>query len=371
MARKSGIGFWRSKGGYYCWHRFEQHCLFKCQEDDRPNGPNYLKAMDAFAKLMREPVYGIGYDGTFGAVLNLLITHLANGPQKNTARQTRTLLQPMADAIGHVKMRELTAKHVRNWIDAQTTWGATTRYLAWHRAKVALSEALQRGDIAVHPLAGIKTPPTYVLRSRGAECHLPDDLVRAIILSAKGPFRTILYALWKTGARPGELINAERKHYRGGDKPHLFFSGDPLESGFRHKTAKTKKKGDRNRRIYLNGELDAMVRAQMKRTNVLFPNGDHKWDHGSLQARMRRVRTRPVVAEWLEANPHEPKRFILYSWRHTYITNAIKRGVHLKVLADLCGTSAHMIECHYSHVVSDTDAMYEAYLRTVDDDNDQ
>ena len=49
----------------------------------------------------------------------------------------------------------------------------------------------------------------------------------------------------------------------------------------------------------------------------------------------------------------------LYSLRHTYITLKLLEGVPAAVIAKQCGTSAPMIELHYSHI---TPLMYTKEL---------
>jgi len=41
----------------------------------------------------------------------------------------------------------------------------------------------------------------------------------------------------------------------------------------------------------------------------------------------------------------------LYSLRHSYITWELEKGTDIPVKAKQCGTSADMIEQHYSHIV--------------------
>lgn len=75
------------------------------------------------------------------------------------------------------------------------------------------------------------------------------------------------------------------------------------------------------------------------------------------------------------------KNFVLYSFRHSYITNSIERNVPLTLIAENAGTSVKMIETYYSHtsvmnevsrkyLVSDkllTEKSYEIKELTVED----
>lgn len=46
------------------------------------------------------------------------------------------------------------------------------------------------------------------------------------------------------------------------------------------------------------------------------------------------------------------KNLVLYSCRHTFITNQLKRGADINVVAKHCGTSTDMINKHYNHLLS-------------------
>ncbi len=58
---------------------------------------------------------------------------------------------------------------------------------------------------------------------------------------------------------------------------------------------------------------------------------------------------------------------VLYSFRHTYITNQLLNGVTPQVLADTCGTSINMIDKHYSHITAELAAEQLASQSTVDE----
>ncbi|SGY94695.1 site-specific integrase [Moritella viscosa] len=46
---------------------------------------------------------------------------------------------------------------------------------------------------------------------------------------------------------------------------------------------------------------------------------------------------------------YENKNYVMYSLRHSYITNALEDNIPLTVISDSCGTSLKMIQEHYSH----------------------
>jgi hypothetical protein len=46
------------------------------------------------------------------------------------------------------------------------------------------------------------------------------------------------------------------------------------------------------------------------------------------------------------------KKLVMYSCRHTFITNQLKRDANINVVAKHCGTSTDMINKHYNHLLS-------------------
>jgi hypothetical protein len=54
---------------------------------------------------------------------------------------------------------------------------------------------------------------------------------------------------------------------------------------------------------------------------------------------------------------------VAYGLRHSYITRMLEAGCPIKVLADLCGTSAAMIERNYSHLHADLEALHRLFER--------
>ena len=46
------------------------------------------------------------------------------------------------------------------------------------------------------------------------------------------------------------------------------------------------------------------------------------------------------------------KDLVMYSCRHTFITNQLKRGANENIVAKHCGTSTEMLTKHYNHLAS-------------------
>jgi integrase/recombinase XerD len=81
------------------------------------------------------------------------------------------------------------------------------------------------------------------------------------------------------------------------------------------------------------------------------------WDRTSLALRMVRLRERAGLREDCR----------LYGLRHRFATEAVRRGVNLKTVAELLGhTSTRMTE-HYVHVAGDLTHLAEAVERAAEE----
>lgn len=265
---------------------------------------------------------------------------------------------------GELPLTEVRPHHVTEWIDGRTDWSACTKYQAWSRVVTCFRWNAVEGHSAINPLAGVKRPARYYATARGAEYVLPAGLAATLLAASRGRWRAFLHALLTTGARPGELANAIAANYDPADRV-IIHRGDE-QKGFIHKTARTKKYGPRDRVIHLDDTTLAHVAKYAGRGGLLFPSNDGgKWTGGRIAARWRRMLAVAQVVKWMARNGHDADHVIPYSCRHTWITNAIRKGTPIKVIADLTGTSAAMIERHYSHVASDRGAMRSAFLASL------
>ena len=60
-----------------------------------------------------------------------------------------------------------------------------------------------------------------------------------------------------------------------------------------------------------------------------------------------------------------PDSIVAYSYRHTYITDALQRGVAIATVAELVGTSVAMIQKHYGHLEQRGDHLSDAARRAI------
>lgn len=360
MGRHSEVKFYASKNGHFTHYKGKLHRLSSCKEDDRPDGPNYLEALEEFRRVIENAERPAVDDDRVSAVVNRWLEHIQTvAPKSHKCCRSQTA--PFASWCGPMRIRQLKSFHVTNWLESMRTWGSCTKWSSLYKLKQATGYNKRMGYTPCDPLSELSCPSAYQATARGAEYVLPAQLSDLLIKSAEQPLKDYLLILAKTGARPGELSHAEHYHYRR-DCHALIFEANPRK-GYVHKTARRKRRGDTNRTIYLDDECEDIIARNAKARGWLLPGiSGERYVDCTIRRHFDRLRHHPAVAQWLLCQEHEPYRVILYSFRHTFITNAILRGVPIKTVADLCGTSVTMIEKHYSHATADRAAMRKAYL---------
>ena len=241
----------------------------------------------------------------------------------NTYKWHKHFLDSFCRKCGKLACTVLKPFHLTKWLDGNKSWtGArrsgqviVKRVFAWGKAE---------GLISVDPIAHIKNPP-ITRRERVISVEERKQILAAI---KDKPFQRFLTALLETGCRPSEVARVTAGHVN-------------LEMGVwvltQHKTAK---KTGKPRVIYLSPDMLEVTRVQMSLhpDGPLFPNTRGKaFSRNAWRCRFRRLR---------EKFPNL-KDVVCYSTRHTYITDALIKGVGLAQLAELAGhSSTAMITRH-------------------------
>lgn len=358
MGRKANVRWYESKNGYYCTLDGKRHRLGD-GPDDSPTGPNHNLAVAEFIKLTHRQGGGfIGPDNTIRECCERYRRWLDETKKIRTAFQYDGTLAKGLTALGDLRLSELKLHHVEDWLHGQTTWGSTMKHHGWRALKSALKFNVVRGHTLTNPLAAIKTPAEFHSRARGAECALSDGVLNVLLGTAEKNFSDFLTVLLLTGARPGELVAAEERHYDRSKRAIIFRANDRV---YKWKNAA---KTGKDRVIILTAEAVGIVERRISRQGAgpVFKNQRGKSLAGRTGAGcwMGRLKHRDAVAAFfLREGIHADamKGITMYSFRHTYATKALKCSVPVKTLADLMGTSVYMIERHYGHLTADENYM--------------
>lgn len=361
MARHSEVKFWASKGGYYSTIRGKVYPLRKCEADDKPFGPNYIAAQEEFARLLKEEGPTSIQDKSVDACVKGYVNHVkATAPK--SARVTESMLRPFAAAFGTMDAGKLTVDDVELFVDRRASWGRNTKGSAWNRISMCIGYNVRLGRLAKNPFARVKKPGRFRYRPRGAAYAILPAIADAIHSVATGTMRDVLVLLRSTGARPIEILQAQNWHYRPSDRM-IVYQADATE-GYVHKTADSSGKNDPNRYIHLTPEAEAVVKARAARPGYLFRTKTGRaMDTKKFCEHFARLRTSPAVRNAAAEHGVNLKHIIAYGYRHRYATDCIRKGMPIKLLADLMGTSVTMIEKTYAHVLSDTEGMRQIFLR--------
>jgi integrase len=219
---------------------------------------------------------------------------------------------------------------LEQWLDAKgwRRFGVATTY-----AKRLFSWGVEKGYLAVSPVKSLKGPAT-----KRRERMVTRAEHERIITAAPADLRPLLIALWLTGMRPGNAVAATADHVCGDS---LVFQ--------KHKNAKKIKAP---LTIYLGVCMQTLVKicldAKRERLLLARPVSDAK----AAGDRLREVVTTlglPGVT--------------FYSYRHSWITRALLKGIPVADVAALAGTSIAVISQHYSHVAEEAEHLRDAARR--------
>lgn len=150
---------------------------------------------------------------------------------------------------------------------------------------------------------------------------------RAMLKACDGAIGDLVEAAMLTGARPGELVNALRSQF-------------DARTGSIQFTGKTG-----SRMIPLAPSAIELFRrlakGKLPSAYLLTRDDGKRWAHSDWDQLVRDATEKAKL----------PKGVVLYTCRHSWITEALISGMATLDVARLTGTSLQMIEDHYGHLV--------------------
>ena len=306
--------------------------LAKGKENEAEAYQRYFELMAASGAVEVDPAV------SFNELCHLFI---AWSKQHNDSRTTAWYWSFLADFDDRHDgpVSQLQKRHVEAWLRSHSKWGQSTQRQAITCVKRVLNWGYDQGYIAEIPrgIRGLKRP-----RMEHRDVVVDPDQHEQLMDATDAPFRQFLFAMRETGARPGEIrmVTAENVD---------------LDRGvWILEEHKTRKKTGKPRIIYLTPAMVELTGKLMGQNSdgPLFrnSNGD-PWTANAVRCRMRRLRTKLNLAPGTVA----------YSYRHTYTTDGLTRGVPIADMAELLGHSdTKMISEHYAHLNQRVDHMRDA-----------
>jgi integrase len=332
--------------------------LASSDHDDSPHGQNFLEAIKKFGELSCKSKDDRNRDGTTVREASERYRAWLVETGKRT-RQYDCSVGKGLPIIGHHTLENLKPFHIHDWLATEKRWNSTSKGIAFRMLKLIFNWNKKRKLTTINPLEGTSIPNEYKILTRGNEFALPDELVAKILETARSKrFKEFLLALSETGARPSEIALARPFNY----DPKLqaiVYSGKATK-GYIWKNAK---KTGKDRVIYLTPPLVEIVERNISlELAFLFPadrGGSYAGQRGITHLNLS-IKYKPAFYTYCLSNGFDVKFINQYSFRHSYATRALEKGVPIATLAELMGTSVEMISRCYGHLCVKKD-----YLRSM------
>ncbi|MCD9026693.1 tyrosine-type recombinase/integrase [Luteimonas sp. BDR2-5] len=252
-----------------------------------------------------------------------------------------------ADPLGNIKLARLRERHLDAWRERLMTGKLTplpkmrgrprvpkplsptafSRMLT--SLKAALNRAVSKRYVSQERAFEwqVVKPPKGTVNRR--HLYLDKDQRRALLEAAQGNFRDYVECVALTGCRPGDPAAVLRKDYDAHTGSVTFRTKDHLRTIPLSPAAKAL--------------LDRLAKSKLPNAYLFTQNDGAAW-----QAHI----WRDLVKE-AAASAALPSETVLYTLRHSWITDAIIGGMDLLTVSKLAGTSLLMIERNYGHLVQD------------------
>ena len=266
------------------------------------------------------------------------VTSLKNEGRNNTAKDAEGRFNRLVytDSIGTLHLDKLRTSHLAKWMndqiddddeadddDIRRSKDSANRNTATLRA--ALNLALKNRLVASD--TGWKTVRLFQkVKSRRKDAFLGMDQRRALLAACPDDLKQLVKAMLLTGARPGELatLNASDFDKRLGC---LTLRG---KTGARTVAISTAASA-----FFAEVGKDKIGAAPMLATSY-----GQRWNKDSWKKIFKEAAT---IANL-------PEAVVMYSLRHTAISEMILAGMDSFIVAKLAGTSVAMIEANYGHL---------------------
>lgn len=247
------------------------------------------------------------------------------------------------DQLGGVKLSQLRERHLDDWRERLVTGTFTPVPVKGARKVAPLSAAVFK-----RTLTPLKAALNFAVRKRHVaperafewqairpekdadgrrDLYLDREQRRALLESMTGGLRSLAECVALTGCRPGDPAVVLRKDYDSRTGSVTFTTKDHPRTIPLSPAAKAL--------------FDRQAKARLPQAHLFTQDNGQPW---TSRAWFDEVRAAVTKAEL-------PQETVLYTLRHSWITDAIVGGMDLLTVAKLVGTSLAMIERHYGHLV--------------------
>jgi integrase len=301
---------------------------------------NEQEAYRAFCRLMAESGACVPEPTKLAvaAVCDLFLDHSQRHNEPATYAWYNKYLQDFCAHHGRLMVCDVRPFHVNRWLDLHGGWRVGSRRCAIAAVKRVFNWALSEGLIRETPLRSLVKPA-----GRRRERILAEEERRLIVAAIRDQaFRDFVFALEETGCRPSEVRKVTAAH------------ANVEEGVWILPEHKTRTKTGQPRLVYLTPSMQELTSrlAQRYPTGPLFRNARGRpFSRNGIRCRFRRLRKKIPQLEGVNS----------YTYRHTYTTDALERGVSVAAVAELVGhKDLQMIAEHYGHLSQKRKHLLEA-----------
>ena len=251
-------------------------------------------------------------------------------------------LNQFIEIYGEWQVESIEPQNVTDWLNQKTSWGPAGQRGAITAVKRVLSWAKKERRIHQDNLEGLEKPSQRrreELVDDSDHLRMIDEIRKPVSSSPSDKqFQLVLIALRHCGGRPQDVATAKVEHV----SEDLSRWTLPGHKRYRH-THKPKI-------VYLSPCL---------RTITMIVKGDR--ESGPLfRGRRGQLTVNAIGCRIKNLKKKLDIKVIAYDYRHTYITDALQRGVDISTVAELAGTSVQMIQRHYGHICQRHDHLKES-----------
>jgi integrase len=238
----------------------------------------------------------------------------------------QSFLKPFCATLND-KLRVIDAKihHVQKWLDS-TGWNDNTKNGATRAILRCFNWGVKQGLISANPFYGIERPSRTP-----REVVIDDKQFTKLLTFVRPEFGDYLTFLYESGCRPQEIRLLAAEHW----------DGEKFVLQRRNSKGKVYP-----RVIYPNAKMRRLVKRLIKKyaEGPIFRNADGEpWKANAVRSRFSRLQGKMKI-EGLCAT----------SLRHSYCTNALKRGMDTTTVALLMGhRDTAMVARVYQHLAKD------------------
>lgn len=273
---------------------------------------------------------------TVRQVCNAYLDYLNKRPSQKGYKLALGYLTAFASHVGpDTYAHKVQRSALLNLLEANTQWKSNNTIARVIGVVVAtFNQAVERGWIEKNPFQNYKRP-SLVAR---VTLISPEE-EKLVFRFANRALADYCWFLRRTGCRPDEAARIEAANCRDNGTNVVVTLTE----------WKNADKSGKPRVIVCDSEISALVRhlCRINPVGPIFRNCE-----GLPLVESRRIAAWDALRDKIERN--EPGKFnselSLYSFRHTYITDQVRRGTPTTVIARLAGTSAKMIDRVYCHL---------------------